>query len=233
MLKPILQSFALLALLTACKADVTLLEKILNDLNYVRLKPASNLYAPGNLVYRDTYDPRDSDPSSTFLGKLCNDKYSTDLYDTPPQTSPSDSTELSSKLAGSFSIEPETLLKLFGLNATAEASRTINVTLSDVSVKAYALDDLQIIRSNLGPVCRGILNKNIHVKKNAYQIEKTLTATVRFVLEFETEASASAKAKAIAELGKIGVVIESANKTEVNGTALVYGVKWLDLVGEV
>jgi len=207
-----------------------LLEKTINEYNYVRLKPASNLYVPGNLVYRENYDPEDGKPNSTFLGKLCNDKYSTDLYDTPPQSSPSESTELSNKLAGSFSIESDALTKIFGLHATAAVSKTVNVTLSDVSIEAYALDDLQLIRSNLRPVCRGILDRNIKVKKNAYQIQKTLTATVNFVFKFDTDASASAKAKAIAELGKVGVVVENANRTEVSGTALVYGVNWQNLV---
>ena len=230
MRKSLWTALACVAALSACKAETEDLEKVINGYNFVRLNPPTTLYQPGSLVHRVKYDPDDRDPEAASLGFLCSPRFSTEKYEHDPLTSDSESSEISRKLSGSFSVSPKVLVDVFGLTATAKAARTATVSLQDVTISAYGRDDLLRIRRGLGDICSELLRENI-ATNNAYQIEKTLTASVQYKIEFDTGASVELKAKALKELGEIGTAVSSENTTEVTGKALIYGIHWQDLGG--
>lgn len=205
-------------------------ERILNSFDYIKLRLPSTTYNAGDLVHRVNYAPEVGMPSSTSLGHLCSPKFSTDKYNEEPIRSASESRKIFRNMSGKFSVSPGVLAEAFNfdLSATANAAKQLQVSLVNVEIHSFALDDLGRIRNSLGPVCTKYVQDNI-VKGNAYQIERTLTATVKVEAQLDAGVSAELRALAIAELGELGVGVSSSNKATINGEALVYGIRWQPL----
>lgn len=206
------------------------LEKALNAFDYIKLKLPSTTYQPGDLVFRANYSPEIARPASTSLGHLCSPKYSTDKYGEEPVESASESRQIFRRLGGEFSVSPGVLAEVlnFDLGATVSAAKELHLSLSNVQIHSYALDDLARIRRELGPDCTKFVQDNI-ATQNAYQVERTLTATVKVEAVIDAGVDASIQAKALAELAELGIAVNTANKATIEGEALVYGIRWVPL----
>lgn len=212
--------------LFGCNPSSDKIGKAINEYNFIQLVPASNIYKAGSIIHREKYDRSTEQPSRTFIGSLCNDKFAVDRYSEEPRESASETRQLSRLNNARFNVDALTLKKIFNLSTTAEAAETVNLKISDLKVSVYSKEDLFNIRALLNDGCRGIINKNIEIHDNAYQIRETLTASIKFSVKLKANIDAEAKLKVIKELGGIGAAVGIGSLTTVEGTGLVYGIKW-------
>lgn len=215
-------------LLTACSGTSRDLEDVINEYEYIRLVPASDVYSAGSLVFRETYDPSDTDPKNAAIGSLCIDEFAVDLYPVKPKKGASETVSLSRLSGAKIKVDGPSLGDILDVEAAAEASEAVSISIGNVSVEAYSLEDLRSIGDLLGPRCKEIVNENIE-SGNAYQIRETLTATIKVELKLKAGVSAELKQTAISELQGIGVTVDSGTTASVTGSALVYGIKWEQL----
>lgn len=211
-------------LLAACQTTESEIEQAVKGYGFTFNIPPSTLYAPGTLVARLRYDPRDSDPKAVTLDFLCSPNFSVKLYKNPAQSSDTYWQATTRNFGGTLTGAVPVLQKVVDLNARLKAARSISATISDTRVHAYAPDDLASIRSGLGPECRNIVNKNI-ATQNAYQVSQVLEATVEITVELDTGADANAQVKFTTTLAQLGFAANYQNKNTLKGNALYYGIR--------
>ncbi len=208
----------------ACNENSSSLDDVLKSYGFSKLVPPSQLYGPGGLVYRANYDPDDARMSAVRLGYLCRPEFSVERYTSKPMESLSESSQLSSKLEGTFDLGVPVLNQLLGLNISASAARSASVTVSNVKLYAYARDDLKAIRGLIGSDCKSILRANIKTN-NAYQVEQVIQASVSIKIITAEQINASARSTLVRELGALGAVGEAGDVLQTRGEALFYGVR--------
>src|SRR4051812_33418206 len=142
--------------LGACQVTEDQLETYIQSKGFSILVPPSNLYAPGALVYRSNYDPKDQKPTRLSLGFLCNPEHSIDLYKTKARHSETLNQATVTNFGGSISAGVPALQKVVDLNAKLKAASSITANIYDANIYAFAKDDLDSIRDLLGPRCRKI-----------------------------------------------------------------------------
>jgi hypothetical protein len=132
------------------------------------------------------------------------------------------SADASRSLNSSFRLDPSTLTQI-GLGASANYVDTVTLKLSNVTVEQLAFDDLDTVRSTLGPSCRQIVDE-FSKKSLAYQTKQAIRADVTYSFTLKAGASAEAKGLVIKALASaFGGSIESDQGSTVVGNGLFYG----------
>ena len=113
-----------------------------------------------------------------------------------------------------------------GLGASAGSIESLTLRFDNTEVLEYSLEDLERIRSSLGPNCAALLQRQIELG-NAYQVAGVFKADLAYDIVYRTEASAEARLAARRELGgRFGIEFQGEESTV--GTGLFYGLYLCD-----
>lgn len=214
-------------MLGGCQVSEDQLEQYIKSQGFTVLNPPTSLYVPGSLVYRSNYDPQDIHPTKVTLGFLCRPEYSVGLYNKNPIASATLQSATVTQFGGSISAGIPALSRLVNLNAKAKVASSISADIHDVTVKVFALDDLQAIRDQLGPNCRRIVNGN--VPSNAYQVIEVLQASIDVTVQISGDVDANAKANFLSQLANLGFTASGSETESLKGTALLFGVQLMPI----
>lgn len=162
------------------------LNSTIKVLGYDSLALPSTAYGPGSLV---TSVKGSGLVAPLNLTYLCRPDFA---HAPPPIIDKAASADASRSLNSSFKLDPSTLIQI-GLGASASYLDTVTLKLSNVSVEKLAFDDLETVRSTLGPSCKQIVAE-FSKKSLAYQTKQAIRADVTY--SFKLKAGASAEAKA-------------------------------------
>ncbi|WP_370677714.1 hypothetical protein [Pleomorphomonas sp. PLEO] len=208
-------------LLAACtnnskQESAASLNDTINSLGYDSLALPSTAYGPGSLVTSAKGNGLTPPLKLTYLCRP-------DFTHAPPAIIDHAATsEASGKLTGSFQLDVSTLAKL-GLGAKLTYIRSITVKLSNVTVEQLALDDLEAVRSQLGPACQNIVREYSR-RSLAYQTQQAIRADVTYSVQLNKGASADVKGLVFKALtAAFGGSIESDSGLTATGKGLFYG----------
>ena len=192
------------------------LNNLVASLGYDALALPSTAYGPGSLVTSVKGSGLQPPLRLTYLCRP-------DFTDTPPPIIDSAaSSEVSSALKGSFQLDASALKQL-GLGAHANYIRSVSLRLNNVTVEQLAYDDLEGIRSGLGPKCRELVDE-FSRKSLAYQTKQAIRADVVYTVDLQKGASAEVKGLVIQSLNAaFGGSVQTDQGLTVTGKGLFYG----------
>ncbi|TAX64414.1 hypothetical protein ELI03_34735 [Rhizobium leguminosarum] len=192
------------------------LNSTIKVLGYNSLALPSTAYGPGSLVTSVKGSGLVAPLNLTYLCRP-------DFAHAPPAIiDTAASADASRSLNSSFKLDPSTLTQI-GLGASASYLDTVTLKLSNVSVEQLAFDDLETVRSTLGPSCKQIV-ADFSKKSLAYQTKQAIRADVTYSFKLKVGASAEAKGLVIKALASaFGGSIESDQGSTVSGKGLFYG----------
>lgn len=221
MIKNLLASLLLALTLSSCSStkqaeNTPDLNSTIQALGYDSLVLPSTAYGPGSLVTSVKGTGLTAPLNLTYL---CRPDFT---HSPPPIIDTAASAEASRSLNSSFELDPATLTQI-GLGASASYLDTVTLKLSNVSVEQLAFDDLETVRSTLGPSCKQIV-EDFSKKSLAYQTKQAIRADVTYSFKLKAGASAEAKGLLIKALASaFGGSIESDQGSTVTGKGLFYG----------
>ncbi len=221
MTKNLVASLLVALLMSSCTAtkqaeNTPDLNSTIQALGYDSLALPSTAYGPGALV---TSVKGTGLVSPLNLTYLCRPDFT---HAPPPIVDTAASADASRSLNSSFKLDPATLTKI-SLGANASYIDTVTLKLSNVTVEQLAFDDLEAVRSSLGPSCKQIV-ADFSKKSLAYQTKQAIRADVEYSFKLKAGASAEAKGLIIKALAAaFGGSIESDQASTVTGKGLFYG----------
>lgn len=189
---------------------------VIEELGYDAIALPSTAFGPGALVTSLRGEGLKSPLKLTYL---CAPQYTNAP---PPSIDAAASSQASREFGGSFNIDASALAGL-GVAAGANAISSVSVKFDNVKIEQLAFDELATIRSNLGPVCRDLV-ETYSRRGIAYQTKQALRADVVYTASFKQGASAEAKGVAIAALkAAFGGKVQNDSSSSVTGAGLYYG----------
>ncbi|NRP85229.1 hypothetical protein GFPCMMHI_01114 [Ensifer adhaerens] len=221
MTKNLVASLLVALMMSSCTAtkqaeNTPDLNSTIQALGYDSLALPSTAYGPGALV---TSVKGTGLVSPLNLTYLCRPDFT---HAPPPIVDTAASADASRSLNSSFKLDPATLTQI-GLGANASYLDTVTLKLSNVTVEQLAFDDLETVRSSLGPSCKQIV-ADFSRKSLAYQTKQAIRADVEYSFKLKAGASAEAKGLIIKALAAaFGGSIESDQGSTVTGKGLFYG----------
>ncbi|UIK20664.1 hypothetical protein [Rhizobium leguminosarum] len=192
------------------------LNSVVASMGYDALVLPSTAYGPGALV---TSIKGTGFQPPLKLTYLCRP----DFTKNPPAIiDAAASSEVSAALNGSFKLDVSALKQL-GLGAQANYIKSVQLTLSNVTVEQLAYDDLAVIRSGLGPKCLELVDE-FSRKSLAYQTKQAIRADVVYSFELQKGASADVKGLVIQAItATFGGSVKADQGLTVVGKGLFYG----------
>lgn len=185
-------------------------------LGYDAVALPSTAYGPGSLV---TSSKGAGLRPPLRLTYLCRPDFTANP---PPIIDAAASSEVSGALSGTFQLDVSALGQI-GLGAETNYIRSVKLKLSNVTVEQLAYDDLEQIRSGLGPKCRKLLDE-FSSKSLAYQTKQAIRADVVYSFELQRGASAKVKGLVIQSLtAAFGGAVQTDQGLAVTGKGLFYG----------
>ncbi|UWU23027.1 hypothetical protein N2601_08805 [Rhizobium sp. CB3060] len=128
----------------------------------------------------------------------------------------------SQSLDSSFKLDPASLTRI-GLGANLSHIQSVSLKLTNVSVEQLGFDDLEQVRSSLGPVCKRIID-TFSKDALAYQTKQAIRADVEYSFELKQGASADVKGAVIKALvAAFGGSVKTDNGLTASGKGLYYG----------
>ncbi|RWE85115.1 hypothetical protein [Mesorhizobium sp.] len=192
------------------------LNDTISSLGYDSLALPSTAYGPGSLVTSVKGNGLKPPLKLTYLCRP-------DFAHTPTAiVDQAASSEATGALKGAFQLDATALAQL-GLGAKLNYIRSVTVKLTNVTVEQLALDDLESIRSQLGPVCQKIV-QDYSKNSLAYQTQQAIRADVTYSVELNKGASAEVKGLVVSSLtAAFGGSIQSDSGLTATGKGLFYG----------
>lgn len=192
------------------------LNDAISSLGYDALALPSTAYGPGSLV---TSMKGNGLRPPLKLTYLCRPNFT---HTPPPIIDDAASSEASGALKGSFQLDATTLAQL-GLGTKLNYIRSVTVRLTNVSVEQLALDDLESVRSQLGPQCQKIV-QDFSARSLAYQTQQAIRADVTYSVQLNKGASADVKGLVVQALtSTFGGSVQSDSALTATGKGLFYG----------
>lgn len=208
------------ALLAACTSttprNTVSPAAVVQKLGYDTVALPSTAYGPGALVT----SVRGAGLSSPLkLTYLCRP----DFTNTPPPiVDAAASSQASSAFGGTFALDAPSLSAL-GIGAQAQFLDSVTLEFSNVKIEQLGFDDLKLVRDNLGPVCKDIVN-DFSTRSLAYQTKQAIKADVTYTAKFKAGASAEVKNIVLDALNVgFGGSVQGSSGETVSGTGLYYG----------
>lgn len=188
----------------------------IEKLGYDAVSLPSTAYGPGSFVTSVKGFGMTSPLKLTYLCRP-------DFTNTPPPIIDGAASAQASRIfSGSFKLGVSALADL-GISAEITDIESVTIKFSDVKIEQLGFDDLQAIRSGLGPKCQEIVQK-FSKDGIAYQTKQAIRADVTYNANFKRGASAEAKNIAIQALkATFGGSVESSSDSSLTGTGLYYG----------
>ena len=214
--------FSNLALADPLQDQITAL---LNRYNHIVIDPPNSTILPGSFVHRENYDPKDDFINSTQLGYLCTPEFSTDKINANPIVKNIQS-NLFLRSGRIVRLSKDSIRDDFGMPVTARYANSVIIRFKEKSILEYSIEDLEGISTNLGPICKQLVQDNIETD-NAYQIKSIFRMSLRYEVKLKPNVSASIKERIINEIeDTIGTHEFSLNTAAVSGQVEVYGINW-------
>lgn len=188
----------------------------IQKLGYEAVSLPSTAYGPGSLV---TSVKGTGMTSPLRLTYLCRPDFANAP---PPIVDSAASAQASRAFDGSFKVGVSALSDL-GIGANVTAIESVTIKFDNVKIEQLGFDDLETVRSGLGPVCRDIVQKFAD-DGVAYQTKQAIRSDVTYNADFKRGASAEAKNIAIQALrASFGGSVQSNSNSSVTGAGLYYG----------
>ncbi|MBS3651236.1 hypothetical protein KEU06_21720 [Pseudaminobacter sp. 19-2017] len=139
-----------------------------------------------------------------------------------PMIHPAATSEATRAFAGSFRLDA-TALNQLGLGTGADYVENVDLSFRNVRIEQLALDDLDAIRSGLGPVCTNLVRE--YSEKNlAYQTQQAIRADVIYRVRLKRGLSAEAKGIALKPFVlQLGGNVQEESDTTFSGEGLYHG----------